>query len=292
MLYRFFLKTLFICFFATQAFAAPKQLPQNRFAAKATADALNSFKSVGDYITWLGMVTNKEDLEKVRAELVKLGVDLKAKFPKANYKNEKVYFDKDNWIMYGNNSLTVNGKKVALNRQSAHEIFLGICAQIGCKKTTADFSFFNKAHAAFEWKGALAGAAALGGLAYLFGPPGALAKGAFAGFILGGLFMNRAHNAACNSGLFSSSNHCKPDYADGSCGYDNGPQREQIYGPVDQEQCSHVGTLIADNSSYLGWNGDSSGGGGELDQALGATSATAGTKDGKAKRGTTSVPKK
>ena len=94
MLSRFFLKVFLLSLVASQVVAAPKQLPQPQFAAMATANALNSFKSVGDYVTWLGMIGNKEDLEQVRAELVKLGVDLKAKFPKAMHKGEKVYFDK------------------------------------------------------------------------------------------------------------------------------------------------------------------------------------------------------
>ena len=295
MLSRFFLKVFLLSLIASQVIAAPKQLPQAQYAAMATANALNSFKSVGDYITWLGMIGNKEDLEQVRAELVKLGVDLKAKFPKAMYKKEKVYFDNDNYLIYGKDSLTVNGKKVALQRQSAHAIFMGICAQIGCQKKAADFSLFPKAHAGFNWNSGLAGAAALGGLAYLFGPPGAAGKGAIAGLILGGLFMNRQHNNNCNnSGLFSSGN-CNVDYSGGSCGYSGGNNgnREQIYGPTNQGQCDQLAMDIQNPSSPLGYSGgNGSGYGDDLGGDLGnAQPTSADTKDAKAKRGTTSIPK-
>ena len=295
MLSRFFLKIFLLSLVASQVVAAPKQLPQAQFAAMATANALNSFKSVGDYITWLGMVGNKEDLEQVRAELVKLGVDLKAKFPKAMYKKDKVYFDKDNYIIYGKDSLTVNGKKVSLNRQSAHGLFTGICTQIGCKKSSADYSLFLKAHAAFNWGGALAGAAALGGLAYLFGPPGAAGKGAIAGLVLGGLFMNRQHHNQCNNSSWFSSGNCNVDYSGGSCGYSSGNQgnREQIYGPTSQGQCDQLAQDIQNPSSPLGYSGGSGYGTDDLGNDLGSAQPTsAGTKDGAAKRGTTSVPKK
>ena len=298
MLSRFFLKVFLLSLVASQVVAAPKQLPQPQFAAMATANALNSFKSVGDYVTWLGMVGNKEDLEQVRAELVKLGVDLKAKFPKAMHKSEKVYFDKDNFIIYGKDSLTVNGKKVSLNRQSAHGIFTGICAQIGCKKSTADYSLFLKAHAGFNWNAGLAGAAALGGLAYLFGPPGSAGKGAIAGLVLGGLFMNRQHNNQCNSSGWFSSGNCDVGYNNnngGSCGYSGGSRgnREQIYGPTNQGQCDELAQHIENPQSPLGYSGGSGYGSDDLGNDLGSAQPTsAGTKDGDAKRGTTSVPKK
>ncbi len=295
MLSRFFFSMLMLSFMASQVIAAPKQLPQPEFAAMATANALNSFKSVGDYITWLGMVGTKEDLEQVRAELVKLGVDLKAKFPKANYKKDKVYFDKDNFLIYGKDSFTVNGKKVSLNRQSAHQLFVGICAQIGCKKTSAEFSFFSKAHARFNWNAGLAGAAALGGLAYLFGPPGAAGKGALAGLVLGGLFMNRQHGNSC--GWFQSNNCGSVSYNNGSCGYTNNGtgNREQIYGPTNQGQCDQLAYDLQTPNSPLGYTGGGTGSGygDDLGNDLGSAQPTsAGTKDGKAVRGTTSVPKK
>ncbi len=305
MLSRFFLRILLLSLFASPVIAAPKQLPQPQFAAMATANALNSFKSVGDYITWLGYVGSKDDIEKVRAELVKLGVDLKSKFPKAMHKGDKVYFDKENFIIYGKDTLTVNGKKVSLNRQSAQEIFLGICAQIGCKKTSADFSLFFKAHARFNMQSAFAGAAALGGLAYLFGPPGAAGKGALAGLILGGFFMNRQHNNNCNNNSwFGSGNNCDVNNDDGGCGYGSGTGgnangrsgREQIYGPTDSNQCDELARHIEDPQSPLGYSGSGSGSGygnDELGDSLGGARPTsADTKDAKAKRGTTSVPKK
>jgi hypothetical protein len=306
MLSRFFLKVLLLSLLTSQVIAAPKKMPQSEFAAMATANALNSFKSVGDYITWLGMYGNKEDLEQVRAELVKLGVDLKAKFPKAKYKKDKVYFDKDNYIIYGKDSLTVNGKKVSLIRQSAREMFLGICAQIGCKKTTADFSLFPKAHAFFNWRSAIAGAAALGGLAYLFAPAGAAAgvvgRAAGAGFFLGGLLFNRQYYNNCQNNNYGNNYNnnydnnynCDVAYNNGGCTYTNGNQgnRVPVYGDYNQGQCDDLAYAVENPGSPLGYTGSGSGyGTDELDRALEGTTSVD-TKDGKAKRGTTSVPKK
>ncbi|MBY0385772.1 hypothetical protein K2X05_11505 [bacterium] len=321
MLYKLFSNTLCCMFISSQVWAAPKEMPYTHFTAKSTAHSINSFKSIDAYVTWLGVVVPKEDLAKLRAEFVKFGVNLNDKFPKMMFKENKAYFDKNNSIIYGKDSVTVNGKKISYSEKPAAELFVDICMQLGCKKPTADFSLFPKAHALPALTAILLGAVALGAGAYVFtnGDKQASKRAAIAGGFFGWLFNDKNQYDNCHSGYGSDrqSGSCDVSYGDGGCyasggGYGNGDgnygrgrsgNRERIYtapgySGSPQQQCDqYASDLENPNRPYYGdsnrerYNGDP---GGDQYQNQGDAFGDAIADKNKPEkfRGTTSVPEK
>lgn len=317
MLYQLFSKTLCSLFIASQVWAAPKEMPYTHFTAKSTANSINYFKSIDTYVTWLGVVIPKEDLTKLRAEFVKFGVNLNEKFPKMMYKEDKAYFDKNNSIIYGKDSITVNGKKISFSEKPAAELFIDICMQLGCKKPTADFSLFPKAHALAPLMAILMGAIALGAGAYVFtnGDKKAAKRAAVAGGFFGWLFndqnqYNNCHNRYGSGGGYDSG-RCDGGYADGGCyasggGYGSGDyrsgsgNRERIYtapggSGSPQNQCDqYMADLENPDRPYYSDGGNRESYDGDQYQNQGDAWGDAiaeKNKTGKF-RGTTSVPEK
>lgn len=305
MLYQLFSKTLCCMFIASQVWAAPKEMPYTHFTARSTAHTINSFKSVDAFVTWLGVAVPKEELAKLRAEFVKYGVNLNEKFPKMMFKENKAYFDKNNSIIYGKDSVTVNGKKISYNYKPATELFVDICMQIGCKKPTADFSLFPKAHALTPFLAALLGAVALGAGTYVYtnGDKKATKRAGFFGAILGWFYNDQYQNDKCHP---SDGSHCDGEYADGGCyatggGYPSrgSGNRERIYtapggSGSPQQQCDqYAADLENPNRPYYNdgnrerYDGDQ-----YQDQGDAFGDAIADKNKPEKFRGTTSVPEK
>jgi hypothetical protein len=159
MIYRSFLVLICGLMFVSQTFAAPKEKPYTHYAAIATANSINRYTSIEEFVTSLGYFRNKEEATQLRAELEKRGLVLTEKFPKMSYTGNKVYFDKNNWVTYGSKTVTINGKTFPMQTGKMSEVFATICGKIKCDRKTASFSIFPEAHATLSrgWLTALAG---------------------------------------------------------------------------------------------------------------------------------------
>ncbi len=169
MFYTLSLKTLLCVLLASPSWAAPKKTPpMTHYMAIATANSVNRWGTVEEYRKALGRYISASEMAKLNSEFTKYGVKPTDRFPKMMSKENKAYFDKENYILYDKKSMTVNGKKLSLKKATPADLFVNICNQIGCLKTTASFSLFPKANAKFNTKaGFLAGLALFAGASFM-----------------------------------------------------------------------------------------------------------------------------
>ncbi len=210
---------------AATSFAAQKKQASTEATARATASFFNRMSSVEEYLAVIERNVSQEQMEKFRKRLSLNGVDTKAKFPHMKYDGNKVYFDKENYLIFvDENTVNVNGYQIRKGVKGIDVVYKEVMERLNTKKTSM-FSILPEAHALSNL-GGIMGMVATGALGYFVGP--SLGVSAMGGAVLfaGGFFLlNEAYqyladgNISCGNkgeylvrkkvrnGLFASGEH-------------------------------------------------------------------------------------
>lgn len=184
------------------------QKPLSHYLAMATANTVNRLKTVEAFTKWMSYKLSDQELKDLKKFLQANGLKPSMKFPKMTAENNKVCFEKNDCMVYSDDSVSKDGVVFRVENKPFGKLLGDICSKISCGGKVANMSLIPEAHAGFGglW-GPLIGATA----GYLIAGPGYKAIGAVAGAAIGWVgsqFLREENRYACGGNCNVS---CKND---------------------------------------------------------------------------------
>lgn len=193
---------------ALPTFAAQKKQDANAVVARATASFVNRMSNVEEFLNVMSKSVSPEQMDRLKKQLSHNNVKLTDKFPKMKFERNKVYFDKNNYMIYvDENTVNVNGVEFKKGVKNIDVVYKEVMAKIG-KKSASHFSIIPEAYALGDL-GGLLGLVAGGGLGYFLGPAIGLSAGWGAVLGAGAFFLGnelyqswRSGEVRCDNGFY------------------------------------------------------------------------------------------
>lgn len=203
-----FLVFIISCVIAIQAQAAQKKPDANHVMAKATASFVNRMSNVEEFLSVMSKSVSAEQMENFKKQLSVNGITGKTKFPKMKYDGNKVFFDKQNYIMYiDEGTININGHQFKKSLKGIDGVYADMMSKLS-KKSASHFSIIPEAHAMSNLTGLL-GMFGTGALGYILGPSLGVSAGWGAVLGAGGFFLGnelyqwwRGGEVRCENGYY------------------------------------------------------------------------------------------
>lgn len=151
--------------------AAPKKKfpPTTHLLAQQTAKVVNNSKTVGQFLKNLELHITEEQMQNAKRLLSSMGINESQEFPTLKVDGKKVYFDKNNYMIYHDEkTVVINGQKFTKAKDS-FDVALEKLKKKLDRRSSGHFALIPEAHA-FGFLGGLITLLGAGALGYFVGP--------------------------------------------------------------------------------------------------------------------------